>query len=369
MAITALATANTTIGPAQYADMAQALAPRFLVDGPLDLRPSISGNTLTLNPGAALAAGTRLRVSGTTSVTLPSATLVTRTYVVVVRVDWSKGATDAATLTYLPWSSSMVNSTSSPDVNKINRIPGVMYDAVICQVTRGTGIMDMVDLRLWGGDGGPLRVSQAGLDQPALIDARSGTMISTERGTFTKRLDSDGVWRDVGTPSNPWKMWTPTIRYHGMDPAQAANLGTTGGTVAQLGTNGQAIGRFRVVDGLLDGFISATTGAGANFGTGALTFDLPIPCASWQPDTWSEGHIWFAKTTTLGDRDLDFPAQVLIKAGWTRGQMFVPENGGSSSMLPHINSKKGAAGEGYPFILNGWSTGSVYTFHISYPVS
>lgn len=42
MAFTAIATANTTIGPAQYADMAQALAPRFLVDTPNDLQPSYS---------------------------------------------------------------------------------------------------------------------------------------------------------------------------------------------------------------------------------------------------------------------------------------------------------------------------------------
>lgn len=364
MAITALATANTTIGPAQYADMAQALAPRFLVDGPLDLRPSMSGNTLTLNPGAALAAGTRLRVSGSTSVTLPSATLITRTYVVVVRVDWSKGYSDAATLTYLPWSSSMVNSTSSPDVNKINRIPGVMYDAVICQVTRGTGIMDMVDLRLWGGDGGPLRVSQAGLDQPALIDARSGTMISTERGTFTKRLDSDGVWRDVGTPSNPWKMWTPTLRYYGDTPPD----GNSGGTPVGLGTGGTYNARYRVVDGMLDGFVSITAGTGNQFGKGPITFDLPLPCSNWQPDVWNEGHIYTSKENG-GDGNFDWVAQALIKAGWTRALIFAPYSGDFNNLHPHRSSITGAAGEGVPFIKGGWSVGSVYTFHVSYPVS
>lgn len=368
MALTALATANTTIGPSQYADMAQALAPRFLVDTPTALQPSYTSGTVTLQPGACLIAGTRVRATSTESVAVPSVSSGTRTYTVVIRVDWSKG-TDAASVVCLP--TTTVNNSTSPNASAINRIPGVLYDAVVATVTRRAGYsaaMDFTDYRAWGGDGGPLRVSDAALLSPSMLDARAGTFISTDRGLYTKRLDNDGVWRAVGTDSNPWRMWTPTIRYHGMDPAQAAGLGTSGGTVVKLGTGGETRGRYRVVDGLLDGFVSVTTGGGANFGVGALTFDLPLACASWQPDVWSDGHIWFAKTTTLGDRDLDFPAQVLIKAGWTRGQMFVPENGGSSSMLPHVNSKKGAAGEGYPFILNGWSTGSVYSFHIAYPV-
>ena len=155
------------------------------------------------------------------------------------------------------------------------------------------------------------------------------------------------------------------MRYYGNN---VTGFGTSGGTVAGLGTGGTATGRYRIVDGLLDGFVSITTGAGAQFGVGALTFDLPLPCASWQPDTWSEGHIWFAKTTTSGDRDLDFHAQALVKAGWVRAQMFAPVAGNASNLMPHINSNTGAAGEGFPHILGGWSTGSVYTFHICYPV-
>lgn len=362
MAITTLATANTTIGPAQYADMAQALAPRFLVDGPTDLQPSMRSNTITLNPGAALAAGTRLRVSGTTSVALPAGTLFSKTYVVIIRIDWSKGANDSATLTYLPWSSSMVNTTNSPDTSKINRIPGVMYDAVICQVTQGIGItFGVVDLRPWGGDGGPLRVSQGGLDQPGLIDARPGTMISTERGQYTKRLDSDGVWRDVGTPSNPWKMWTPTLRYYGSN----APDGKTDGTPVYLGTQGTYSGRYRIVDGMLDGFVQITTGSGADFGTGPITMDVPLPCAAWQADTWSMGHIYTDKSFGA-DKPLDWHSEVLVKAGWTRGLLFTNPSGEYSDLMFH--SADVGNGKGRPKLVGAKSIGAVYTYNVTYPV-
>lgn len=373
MPITALATANTTIGPAQYADMAQALAPRFLVDTPTALQPSVSGTTVSLATGGALVAGTRLRLSGTTSVALPALTFYQRTYAVIIRVDWSKGTNDAATLTYLPWASNVVNTTSSTDTTKVNRIPGVMYDAVVALVTQASGMATQIkDLRAWGGDGGPLRVTQAGLDNPTLLDARAGTMISTERGQYTKRLDSDGVWRDVGTPSNPWKLWTPTFRYYGKD----APNGTTGGTPVTLGTQGTYSGRYRVVDGMLDGFVHVTTGTGNQFGTGAITLDLPLPCAGWQTDTWSMGHI-FTSMANGGDRLLDWHAEVLVKADWTRGMIFAPHSGDFNNLEVHWSAAPwdvstgpaGAAGTGIPRINNGWSVGDVYTFHLTYPVA
>lgn len=364
MAITALATANTTIGPAQYADMAQALAPRFLVDGPTHLQPSYSSGVVSLQTGAALAAGTRLRVSGTTSVAIPSVASGSRTYSVVIRVDWSKGAADAATLVAVP--STTVNSTSTPNTGQINRIPGVLYDALVAQVTRYAGSTSgyLVDYRTWGGDGGPLRVTDGALTAPGPLDARVGTIISTDRGLFTKRLDNDGVWRDVGTASNPWKLWTPTLRYYGNN----APNGTSGGTPVNLGTGGAYNARYRVVDGMLDGFVGVTTATGNQFGTGPITFDLPLPCSNWQPDVWNEGHI-YTSTANGGDGSFDWLAQVLIKAGWTRALIFAPHSGEYSNLQPHRSSATGAAGEGIPRIVGGWSVGAVYTFHVSYPVS
>lgn len=365
MAITALATANTTIGPAQYADMAQALAPRFLVDKPTDLQPSYSSGTLSLQPGAALAAGTRLRVSGTTSVTVPAVSSGATTYSVVIRVDWSKGAADAATLVCLP--TTTVNQTATPNTSQINRIPGVMYDALVCLVTRraGTTSGTVNDMRAWGGDGGPLRVTEAGLALPGLFDMRVGTIISTDRGTYTKRLDNDGVWRDVGTASNPWRMWTPTLRFYEKNIPN----GTTGGTVAGLGNGGYSTARYRIVDGMLDGYVYIFPGpTGATLGTGPLTIDLPVACADWQEDTWSMGHLY---TTGYGsDGSYDWHLEMLVKRGWTRGLLFTNPSQDNARLLAYTaqNPSTPGPGTGVPYVQGGFPVGPI-TMHVNYPVA
>lgn len=365
MAITALATANTTIGPSQYADMAQALAPRFVVDSPTDLQPSYSSGTVSLQPGAALAAGTRLRVSGSTSVAIPSVSSGSRTYTVVIRVDWSKGMADAATLVALPTTS--VNASSTANTAMINRIPGVMYDAVVATVTRTAGstyASNFLDYRMWGGDGGPLRVTDGALDNPGMLDARAGTMISTERGLYTKRRDNDGAWRDVGTPSNPWKLWTPTVRHYG----NGLPNGTSGGTVAGLGSGGWSTGRYRVVDGMLDGYVYIQPGAtGATLGEGPVTFDLPLACAAWQEDTWSMGHLFTFGYG--GDGAYDWHAEALVKKGWTRAMVWANPSIADNRLHPYrAQAPGGGPGTGVPFIAGGFTVGTM-TFHINYPVT
>lgn len=364
MAITALATANTTIGPAQYADMAQALAPRFLVDSPTDLQPSFSSGSLYLQPGGALAAGTRLRVSGSTSVAVPSPSYGTQTYAVVIRIDWSKSASTAAQLTVVPGTT--INQSSSFNANQINRIPGVVYDALICFVQRYAGGTSaaVIDMRCWGGDGGPIRVTYDGLGNCQYLDMRAGSFISTDQGKYTKRLDDNGSWNDVGTASNPWKMWTPTLRYY----EKTVPNGKTGGTVAGLGNGGTATARYRVVDGMLDGYVAIRPGAtGATLGTGPLTIDLPVPCASWQEDTWSMGHLY---TTGYGsDGNYDWHLEMLVKQGWTRGLLFT----NLSELNSRLETYKAQSafnpgyGSGVPFVKGGFPVGPI-TIHVNYPV-
>lgn len=363
MALTAIATANTTIGPAQYADMAQALAPRFLVDTPTDMQPSYSNGQVTIQPGAALVAGTRVRATGTNSVTIPTPASGSVVYSICLRVNWNNPASSAVELVAI--GGNTINTTSSFDARKINRIPGVVYDAFICAVQRTAGSSNapMWDLRMWGGDGGPIRVTQQGLGSANFLDARAGTMISTDNGQFTKRLDADGTWRDVGTPSNPWKLWTPAFRYYGKD----APDGRSGGNQVYLGTQGSYSGRYRVVDGLLEGFVQVTTGTGANFGSGPITMDLPLPCAGWQPDTWSMGHIYTDRSFGAPS-SLDWHSEVLVKAGWTRGLLFAPVSGAYNDMKFHAATVDGRPGSGTPRIDNAPSTGAIYTYNLSYPV-
>ncbi len=367
MAITALATSNTQIGPAQFADMEQITTARFKVDSPNDLKPAIGANrTVTVSAGAGFAGGSRIRSTGTETVTCDSQSSGSRYDAVVIRIDWSSATQKVAVVkgnaTTVP-----VNTSAAPNTAQINRIPGVMYDALVCTVRVSAGattVAGLTDYRMWGGDGGPMRVTSGALDSPNLFDARLGTFIQTDRGTFTKRLDDDGVWRDVGTASNPWKAWTPNIRYYGSDPVN----GTTGGTLANLGSNGKAYGYYRVVDGLLDGIVSVNTGSGNQFGTGSLTFDLPVACASWSYDVWNMGHI-FTSTANGGDGNFDWHAEALIKSNWTRAMIWTNPRIDDNRLVPHKSSTNGGAGEGVPWINGGWSVGSVYSFKVSYPVS
>lgn len=364
MALTALATANTTIGPSQYADMAQALAPRFLVDTPTTLQPSYRSGTVTLQPGACLIAGTRVRATSTESVAVPSVSSGTKTYTIVIRVDWAKG-TDAASVVCLP--TTTVNNSTSPNTSAINRIPGVLYDAVVATVTRQAGYTtatDFTDYRAWGGDGGPLRVSDSALLNPTMLDARAGTFISTDRGLYTKRLDNDGVWRTVGTDSNPWRVWTPTLRYY----SKTVPNGTSGGTVVGLGNGGTASARYRIVDGMLDGYVYISPGStGATLGDGPITMDLPVACANWQEDTWSMGHLY--TTGYGGDGSYDWHMEMLVKKGWTRGLLFTNPSELNSRLEPYrsANAYSFGPGTGIPYIKGGYPVGPI-TMHVNYPV-
>lgn len=401
MSFTTLATANSTIGPAQYADMAQALAPRVLVDTPNDLRPSFSGGAVVVQAGAALVCGIRVRSSVTHTLPLPvsSATAGEVQYVVALRIDWSLSSTEAAGLVYFPWpaggASRLINTTSTPDDLKLNRIPGVVYDAVLARVTVGvaTGQPNaLVDLRMWGGDGGPLSVGEkvVGLDNEylRLLDARVGTFISTPDGSTTLRFGEDQVWRpyslgsgsEPGSGSDPgsspgsgsgstsveWERWTPTLRYYGTGQID----GSTGGTPVKLGTPSAYSGHYRVVGGMLEGFARLTTGKNYDFGTGPITMDLPLPCASWIKDTWSQGHIYMDKTSTQSKVGgvFDWHAELRVQAGWKRGQIYAPISEYGPQLLPHKASRAGAAAQGVPLINDGFSVGSIYTFHVSYPV-
>lgn len=365
MTITALGTQNTEIGPPQWADMAQALAPRFVVDSPDDLHLSWWNGQLYVHSGHAIAAGTRISNSWNKPVDLQPPSSGSRTYAIILRIDWSKPADEAVTIKALRRSSGMpvINSTTTPKTDQINRIPGVIYDALLARVVRTSGGVTIHDLRCWGGEGGPLRVTADGMAEPHLLDLRKGTFISTDRGDMTKRLDDDGVWRDVLTESNPWRTWNPRLRYY----KSATPNGVSGGHLVGLGNGGTASARYRVVDGVLDGFVHIRPGAtGATLGQGPVTLDLPLPCANWQEDTWSQGH--FYNFGYGGDGNFDWHAELLVKAGWRRGLIWVNPIMGDARMEPYrAADTSGQKGTGKPYIAGGYTVG-VMTFNLRYPV-
>lgn len=364
MALIALATANSIIGPREYADMAQALAPRFLVDTPTAIQPSYQSGTVTIQSGSCLIAGTRVHVSSIEKVDVPEVSTGTKDYSIVIRVDW-EGGQKAAQLLCLP--STKVNESTIPYAQMINRTPGVMYDAVVATVTRKAGQSPhagFTDYRVWGGDGGPLRVSDAALLDPSLLDARPGTFISTDRGRYTKRLDGDGVWRIVGSDKSPWKAWTPTLRYYG----DSYPDGKSGGEPVKLGNGGWSAGRYRVVDGLLDAYIDISPGvSGADFGSGMVTVDMPLEAASWALESWSQGHLF---TTGYGaDGSYDWHVEMVMKRKAERGVLYAPSHESSAVRRPYMaqGTTTRGAGTGTPRVRGGYPIGPIH-IHANYPV-
>lgn len=364
MAISALATQNTTIGPAQFADMTEVLTARFKVDGPTHLKPTLGASgSVTVSSGAGTAGGTRIRSTGTETISIPTVSSGQVWYSVCLRVDWS---TSVVQLVAVKGTSSSVtiNTSSSPNPASVNRIPGVMYDALICNVLRTpTGISTLNDMRMTGGDGGPYIVSNEAMDSPASLDARPGTWIATDQSVLTKRLDTDGVWRPVGTQSNPWKTWTPTLYYH----STSSPDGKTGGTVATHGNGGYAVARYRIVDGMFDGWVYIQPGStGALWGDGPLTIQLPVACADWQEDTWSMGHLYTFGYG--GDGNYDWHIEALVKRGWTRALLFANPSELNSRLQTMRTATKGkGTGSGIPYIRNGFTVGTI-TLRLSYPV-
>lgn len=369
MAVSVLGTANTTIGPSQYADMTQSLTARFKVDGPNDLKPTAgSGLRVSVAAGSGFAAGARINSTATEAVTISAPSSGSRWDAVVLRIDWQKSTADLVAVQGTASAPPSTVTSGSGRTTSINRIPGTRYDALLALVRVSAGrstVESLLDMRMWGGDGGPYRVTGNGLANSQHLDARVGTWIATDRSTETKRLDDDGTWRAIGTQANPYKTWNPTLRFYDQESVNPP----TGGKLVGLGNAPQVSARYVVTDGWLRGMISIRTGTGNQFGAGPITVDLPLPCAGWQPDVWNQGHIYWDKGNG-GQMIADWPAQLLIKAGWTRGLIWAPLNKDDSRLGIHASAAPGtgAHSTGTPHNPGGWSLGTVYTFELSYPV-
>lgn len=362
MAITALATQNTQVGPAQFADMTNVLTMPFKVDSATDLRPVKSGRLVNIAAGAGTAGGSRIRSTELSAITVDAQSSGGRWDAICIRVDWS---TSTCSVVALKGSSTTipVNQTQAVNTSQVNRIPGVMYDALIAAAyVTSAGITTLYDLRLWGGLGGPYRITDGSIDVVNLLDAPTGSWVCTDKAALTKRLDDDGTWRAVGTVSNPWKTWTPTLRYYG----NSSVTGTSGGTIAGNGNNPIVSAKYRVEDGMVDAYVFIQAGStGATWGDGPMTLDLPLKASATALDTWCVGHLF--TTGYGGDGSFDWDAQALIKSGWTRAMLWTHSRIDDCRLVPYIcQTPNGGPGSGAPYINGGYPVGT-WTFNIKYP--
>lgn len=197
-------------GENSYNDVAWAQAMAATV-GPFKVadinawRPTVvpgSDRTVSIAPGLAVGCGVRAFNTGPAQVTSPvNSTTTTRWDAIVARFNW-----DAESVSFLalPGSSQTLPpiTTSTSDAARINRIPGVMYDALIgvATIDPGTGAFgsnDLFDVRPFGGEGA-LVVPQGFFAEQ--VDAAPGTRLIIE-ASGRQLLRSSTGWR-LGAPED-----------------------------------------------------------------------------------------------------------------------------------------------------------------------
>lgn len=139
----------------------------------------------TQNLTAQVAAGTGqaygvndVTAAADTVVFAANATGANRQDVVVATFDWNAGTVSFGVIQGTA-SPPAINTTTTVDTTKINRIPGVRYDAVLALVTisNGQGALatsNIADIRVWGGQSGAL---YTGTENGSLLDCPQGTYL------------------------------------------------------------------------------------------------------------------------------------------------------------------------------------------------
>jgi hypothetical protein len=115
--------------------------------------------------------------------------------------------THRVTFAVIPGTTSppQVNVTTTADPNKINRIPGVQYDALLAvvRVRSGVGVLsagDVVDCRMWAGFDGYANV----------VSAQYLTMLDTFPGSLVHDVTTDIVWNRLANGVWGFEKWIGT---------------------------------------------------------------------------------------------------------------------------------------------------------------
>lgn len=173
-------------GEVDWARFNRLTNPPFSVGSSADWAPSINtgaNRTINIAPGVGQAHGTMDVTDATETISFAANGGGTDRYdAVVARFDWT---TKTRVFAVIPGTTvaPAVNTTTSLDVNKINRISGARYDGLIAlvKIPPGRTILQPGDLysdmRVWGGATGPM-VSNTISSQRSLLDIPIGGQIT-----------------------------------------------------------------------------------------------------------------------------------------------------------------------------------------------
>ena len=332
------------------------IAPPTLADGPDDMKVTSYSGTRQVRVAAGSIQVCGVTVTNTAAATFAFAansSFTSRYDALVLKVTWAGESSTAEVV---------VRQGTSSGPPSLTRNPGSVYEMPLAVVRIGAyassvGAGDVFDIRPYGGRGGRMRVLQE--SYIGWCDGHVGAEIIVEGTVRTYRKAPDGAWVMVSDVLTPWRYFDPVIRYKGAGQIQAG--------VASLGTGGVRRGRFKVIDGFVVGEVEVRQGtAGANFGAGDLTVDLP---AGYWPDTyfadrWIHGHMY-----TTGEAVMDWYADALVKGGEGTALIYVARAGNDARMRPaRAQDGSNTVGTGYPYIATAWSSPAVICLNLCYSI-
>jgi hypothetical protein len=171
------------------------IGPRFAVAGPNDWATTISGRTVTVAPGTGMASGSVDTTEAPADIAVPANNSTTqyRYDLLVRRFDWT---TDGVTTS---WQLIPGTLGAAPPTTR-SLVPGDLVDGLVAIVyaPANNGAPSLVDMRVWGGAGGPLvKATRSFL---TYIDALPGTevlVLDNAQGYGWQRYVYDGAgnWR------------------------------------------------------------------------------------------------------------------------------------------------------------------------------
>lgn len=270
-----------------------------MFDTPNSLKPTSSGTrTISIAPGSMLCCGVFYSESAAQTISLNQNLGSTRYDVVGLRFTWSGESSGVQLFT-------KQGTSGSSNIPALTRNPGSTYEVPIAvvrvrQYASNINATDVLDVRVWGGLGGPFQMAQG--EYVNVVDVPRGAQIQAGGDTYTV-TSNDGAGNIgislVSAADAPWIAYDPV-------------LSTFLDGVCNLGAGGVRRGFYQVRDDTVFVKFEIRKGTGAiNFGRGNFKIDLPAgyrPSADFT-DQWGDGVL----NTNVGDGFYNWQLKFLIR--------------------------------------------------------
>lgn len=363
--VTTLSGFKGTVTEVQEATRFSLAGAKAIAAGPADLKPTSTGvRSVTIAAGAALVCGVHYSDNSSQTISVgANAGASPRLDVIALRFVWA-GDNSAASLVVKP---GVVGSSTPP---ALTRVPGGTYEFPLAVVrvrpsVSAIAAADVMDVRVWGGSGGPFWASQIEYVSIADLPVAAELEVGTTRYTVTANDGAGNTTLSLTSAAAlPWTAY---------DPVMQSNDGPV-----NLGAGGIRTGRYQLdpATNTCHVIFEIRTGTGTrNFGKGPFKISLPpgIRPSNVFIDMWGEGLL----NTNVGDGFYNWLVKYLIRND--QDNFVVPyatTAGNDARMLPMKSAgDDGNVAGALPVILTApggsqvFAEPNVLTGHLSYIVA